>query len=260
VIVNLFSGIGGWADALRDRQLPEVGIDWDRWVCATRRCAGHQATERDVTDTHPDAAPSIDGLIATPPRRRPTNLGLRWTADAHTVLATAVAWTIRGQDRRADARAALDELLDHHLDRALAANIARRASTVIDPARWIDHHRPTWVVLDLPPAMAVWEAYIDGLTSIGYQVAHGPISDADWGLSPRLRSIVVAHRDHTPTLPNRTPPAPRAPRGEGIAGLLALRGFPTDYPLQGPEDAQARQVAGAIPPAIAAAILEGVLG
>ena len=107
MIVNLFSGIGGWADALRDRQLPEVGIDWDRWVCATRRCAGHQATERDVTDTHPDAAPSIDGLIATPPRRRPTNLGLRWTADAHTVLATAVAWTIRGQDRRADARAAL---------------------------------------------------------------------------------------------------------------------------------------------------------
>lgn len=51
-VVELFGGPGGWAEALR-RRWPalhhiEVGLEWNRDACRTRRAAGHRTIRADV--------------------------------------------------------------------------------------------------------------------------------------------------------------------------------------------------------------------
>lgn len=68
MIVDLFAGAGGWDIGAHAIGLEEpVGIEWDRWACATRAAAGLQTVRADVAQLDPQRFGSIDGLIASPP-------------------------------------------------------------------------------------------------------------------------------------------------------------------------------------------------
>jgi DNA (cytosine-5)-methyltransferase 1 len=50
VILDLFAGPGGWSEGLRELGLADVGIEIDRWACATRAAAGHATIRADVIE------------------------------------------------------------------------------------------------------------------------------------------------------------------------------------------------------------------
>ena len=66
-ILDLFAGPGGWSEGLKLLGLSEVGIEFDAVACETRRAAGHETVEADVSELDPAEFGKVDGLIASPP-------------------------------------------------------------------------------------------------------------------------------------------------------------------------------------------------
>ena len=66
-IVDLFAGPGGWSEGLAMLGLTDIGIEWDRDACLTRRAAGHLTVQADVATYPPEAFTGVTGLIASPP-------------------------------------------------------------------------------------------------------------------------------------------------------------------------------------------------
>ena len=68
MILDLFAGPGGWSEGLRSLGLRDIGLEWDRDACLTRRAAGHRTIRADVAayPTEPFVG-KVSGLIASPP-------------------------------------------------------------------------------------------------------------------------------------------------------------------------------------------------
>ena len=66
-IVDLFADAGGWDEGLRLLGYEAVGIELDRWACATARAAGHERVEADIAAIDPMEFAPVWGLIGSPP-------------------------------------------------------------------------------------------------------------------------------------------------------------------------------------------------
>ena len=68
MIVEGFGGPGGWAVALRRRHALHIGMELDRWACATRAAEKHPTIRCDVTQ-YPTAPfrGRITGKADSPP-------------------------------------------------------------------------------------------------------------------------------------------------------------------------------------------------
>jgi DNA (cytosine-5)-methyltransferase 1 len=230
-VLDLFAGAGGWSEGLRQLGLRDVGIEIDRWACATRAAAGHLTIRADVA-TYPleHLVGRVEGLVASPPCQMfsaaGNGAGRRLMADlaavvrgaaqgdsldpcpadmVRTLYSTLPKWDSRGRAFRAEDRY-----------RSSQARV-RNAVLVAQPGRWIHALRPRWVALEqVPPVLPLWRALADALRQLGYSTWTGILCAADYGVpQTRKRAFLLAHREK-PALP----PEPTHCRGGREAGLF----------------------------------------
>lgn len=196
-VVDLFAGPGGWDVALAELGVAAVGIEFDRWACATRRAAGHPTLEADVAHLDPADFAPCSGVIASPPCQALSNAGSK-IGHAHLdALAAAIRagdWTVRP-----------------HPD--------PRVWLALEVGRWVEQLEPEWVALEqVPAALPLWHAYAEWLTARGYSCWVGKLNAADYGVPQiRHRAVLIASRARCPG----TPPPTHA--ADGAGGLARWR-------------------------------------
>jgi DNA (cytosine-5)-methyltransferase 1 len=187
-IVDLFAGAGGWDEGLRELGYEAVGIDNDRWACATARAAGHERLEADIAALDPEAFAPVWGLIGSPPCQAYSNAGKGLgKLDKPHVIACAHELAA-GHDTRAE---------------HLAACRDSRSLLTVEPLRWAVALRPRWVALEqVPSVLELWSLFAGLLANHGYEATAGVLSAEQFGVpQTRKRAYLVASLDGPAELP-----------------------------------------------------------
>ncbi len=182
MILDAFAGPGGWSEGLRSIGLSDVGLEWDRWACATRAAAGHLTVRCDVA-AYPVApfVGRVRGLIASPPCQAFSMAGKREGIKDLGLIHAAV------EAARAGWR---DDLRDGDW-------ADPRSALILEPLRWAWSLRPEWIACEqVPPCLPVWEHMADVLRSWGYDARAVKLNAADYGVpQTRVRAFLLAHRE-----------------------------------------------------------------
>jgi DNA (cytosine-5)-methyltransferase 1 len=194
-IVDLFAGCGGWSEGLRRLGLTDVGIEFDRWACATRRAAGFHTIEADVSHVDPLDFRGASGLIASPPCQAFSSAGSKHGRKALAELTKAVAasdWTARP-----------------HKD--------PRVWLALEVGRWWESLLPEWVALEqVTAALPLWEEYALVFEAAGWSAWCGVVDAADLGAPQhRRRAILLAHANYLMAAPRPTVDPPSMARAIG---------------------------------------------
>jgi len=190
-IIDLFAGAGGWDEGLRDLGYTAVGIDVDRWACATARAAGHERIEADIAALDPQEFAPVWGLIGSPPCQAYSTAGKGLGRfDKERVIACAQELAA-GHDTRAE---------------HLAACRDPRSLLTVEPLRWAVALRPRWVALEqVPGVLELWSLFAGLLASHGFQAIAGVLSSEQFGVpQTRKRAYLVASLDGPAQLPAPT--------------------------------------------------------
>ncbi len=187
-IVDLFAGAGGWDEGLLELGYEAVGIDNDRWACATARAAGHERVEADIAALDPEAFAPVWGLIGSPPCQAYSTAGKGLgKIDKPQVIACAHE-IAAGHDTRAE---------------RLAACRDSRSLLTVEPLRWALALRPRWIALEqVPPVLELWSLFAGLLAGHGYEATAGVLSAERFGVpQTRKRAYLVASLDGPAELP-----------------------------------------------------------
>jgi DNA (cytosine-5)-methyltransferase 1 len=194
-IVDLFAGPGGWSTGLRlllgDRH--DIGLEVDRWACATRRAAGLPTVECNVEHVDPADYQGASGLIASPPCQALSSAGLKHGRTHIDALLEAI------NARQWDARP--------HRDPNVYLSL--------EIGRWAETIGPDWVVCEqVPAALPLWQQYAEVLDDLGYNTWTGILNSADYGVPQiRERAVLIASTTTMVGCP------PSTHEREGRAGL-----------------------------------------
>ncbi|EFV14737.1 DNA cytosine methyltransferase [Segniliparus rugosus] len=169
MILDLFSGVGGWLEGLGPG-VPHVGVEIDPDAAATSRAAGHNVVQADVTLLDPSDYSGIVGITASPPCQ---------------------SFSVAGSGA---GRAALDRVLS--AVRGNTPALDRRTRLTVEPLRWIKILKPEWVCMEqVPTVLPVWRAYSDRLRQLGYAVDVGVLDASYFGVpQSRKRAVLIASR------------------------------------------------------------------
>lgn len=190
-IIDLFAGAGGWDEGLRELGLSAIGIDNDRWACATARAAGHERIEADLAALDPLDFGPVWGLVASPPCQAWSNAGKGLgKQDKHLVIACAHE-IAAGHDSRSE---------------HLAECRDPRSLLTVEPLRWVLALRPRWVALEqVPPVLELWSLFCGLLGAHGYSTTCGVLSAERFGVpQTRKRAYLVASLDGPAGFPPAT--------------------------------------------------------
>jgi DNA (cytosine-5)-methyltransferase 1 len=190
-IIDLFAGAGGWDEGLRDLGYTAVGIDVDRWACATARAAGHERIEADIAAIDPMEFAPVWGLIGSPPCQAYSTAGKNLGRfDKERVIACAHELAA-GHDSRAE---------------HLAACRDPRSLLTVEPLRWAVALRPRWITLEqVPGVLELWSLFAGLLAAHGYDATAGVLSAERYGVpQTRKRAYLVASLDGPAELPAPT--------------------------------------------------------
>lgn len=181
MILDLFAGPGGWSEGLRQLGLRDVGIEIDRWACATRAAAGHATIRADVAVCPPQPFQGrVRGLIASPPCKDFSRSGKR------RGLAGATG--------------------------RLVFEVMRWAE-VLRPA-WIACEQ-------VPDVLPIWQEFAWRLRTLDYSTWAGLLNAADYGVpQTRVRAFLLAHRERPALPPEPTHCKGGAPSGLFGSALL----------------------------------------
>lgn len=187
-IVDLFAGPGG-ADLGIVKAAPSahvVGIESDNAACATRRAAGLNTVQADVSELDPRSFGPAAGLWASPPCQTFSAAGK--------------------QAGRRDAGRVEDHALrcsDGWVGYDTEDFVDRRTPLVLEPLRWVDALRPSWVVFEqVQPVKPLWDVYGRVFERWGYRVWSGVLNAADYGVpQTRKRAFLTARLDGGPLVP-----------------------------------------------------------
>lgn len=165
MILDLFAGPGGWSEGLRQLGLRDVGLEIDRWACATRAAAGHPTIRADIA-AYP-AEPfrgRVEGLIASPPCQDFSRAGKRKGLAGDT-----------GQ---------------------LVYEVMRWAEGV--RPLWLACEQ-------VPDVLPIWREFAWRLRQLGYSTWAGILCAADYGVpQTRERAFLLAHRERAALPPEPT--------------------------------------------------------
>lgn len=212
--LGTFAGPGGWATGARALGIREVGIEWDRAACLTRRAAGHRTVQADAAAFPVTRlAGKVRGYTGSPPCKLYSAAGTGIGRLVLDIIADAIPRMFAGDDCRAEVRAAIcpvamewrqaeNEAREPRrrwtVERveAAARDDAFQASLVLEPARYIAACRPEWIALEQVPAvLPLWQVYVSELARMGYSAWTGALNSADYGVpQTRIRAILIASR------------------------------------------------------------------
>lgn len=190
-IVDLFAGAGGWDEGLRGLGYAAIGIDSDRWACATARAAGHERVEADIAALDPADFGPVWGLVGSPPCQAYSTAGKGLgRIDKERVIACAHELAA-GNDSRAD---------------HLAECADPRSLLTVEPLRWTIELRPRWIALEqVPPVLELWTLFAGLLSVHGYHAVAGVLSAEQYGVpQTRKRAYLIASLDGPVELPEPT--------------------------------------------------------
>ncbi len=177
MILDLFSGVGGWLEGLPDGT-EHLGVEIDPDAAAVSVAAGHTVLNADVTELTPaDFAPVV-GLTASPPCQ---------------------SFSVAGSGA---GRAALDRVVS--AVRGRVPKLDQRTRLTVEPLRWIRALEPEWVCMEqVPPVLPVWKVYAERLEQWGYHSVTGVLDAADHGVpQSRRRAVLIASRVGRVELPS----------------------------------------------------------
>jgi DNA (cytosine-5)-methyltransferase 1 len=267
-IVDLFSGIGGWEIALRERGLDAVGYEFSKHACATRRAAGLHTVEGDLTKAEvPEGGAA--GIVGSPPCQAfsQATFGagvedprgalvfevLRWVGPNTRFV---VLENVRG------ARLAFTAIADR-----LEALGFSTLVEVVDASHYgLPQARKRCLLMasrDVVPTLPATTAWSYGARTMA-QALSWRQDLPDWCRHRASTTIVGSFRPEVIAAPGwrvkgdaprqDTPDSPVC----SIPERLILQGFPPDWPVQGPKTARGLQVGNAIPPTLARVALDAV--
>lgn len=263
-----FAGPGGWAEGLRMLGLSEVGMEWDRWACATRVAAGHRKTIRCDVSQYPTApfAGRVTVDVNSPPCQPWSKGGKRLALVDQPLVHQAVADLAAGRDTRAELKAQCKD---------------PRSILAAEPMRWHHDLRPETILLEqVPDVLPLWKQYAQILRGWGYTRRPAPTvtgGGTETGgaepFSSTSRAAMRAAMDNPGHWAWRKP----APTVTGTVGHVggkqagghlnlspaeaaALQSFPAGHPFQGNAGQVALQIGNAVPPLLAAHIAAAALG
>ncbi len=277
MIVNLFAGAGGWEVPLVARDVPTLGVEINRDVHETRAAAKLRTILGDVSAV--DAARIRDrehpfGLIASPPCQDWSTLGRRAGLDSvrGSLVYEAWRWSYVLEPAfvvaeqvppalpvwRAWAKALREDGLWAWcgiLDAADYGTPQHRRRAILIAARWpVGPPAPTHGPRRSSPHVTMAEA-------LGVPASATVNTGRDWKPGKS--------RDHAQRIPCDRP-APTVD-GRGVwrlelnrrwvrnltpGDMAMLQGFPRSWPWRGGIASQRRQIGDAVPPPLAAAILD----
>jgi DNA (cytosine-5)-methyltransferase 1 len=221
VVLDGFAGPGGWSEGIRRYLgLHDVGLEWDDAACATRKAAGHDTIQTDVSQFDPATYIGLVwGLLMSPPCTLFSDAGNRVGRLVLDVLAEGVRRLMAGEDCR-------EEMRERVYPVALAGQQARNAKRpetkrwaddrveaaareeafiaclILEPARYLhalinasDPQTPfEWAAFEqVPAALPVWQVYAQELRELGWSVWTGVLNSADYGVGQsRRRAVLIA--------------------------------------------------------------------
>lgn len=157
MIVDLFAGCGGWDEGLRHLTDEDaVGIEINKYACATRKQAGHATIRADVS-TYP-LSPfygRVSGLVASPPCQAFSAAGRRGGLQ-----------DLRGQ---------------------LVFEVIRWVSAI--QPKWVACEQ-------VKEVLPIWKLFAAEMSTWGYHVWYGVLNAADYGVpQTRQRAILLAAQE-----------------------------------------------------------------
>lgn len=196
IILDLFSGPGGWSHALTVLGRRDVGLEWDEWACKTRAAAGQLTIRTDVAayPVQPFLRKTV-GLIASPPCQAWSTAGKRLGLVDQPLVHQAVADLAAGRDTRAA---------------VLAACRDERSLLAAEPMRYLHAlntvGEPEWVAMEeVPDVLPLWRQYAAILRRWDFSVWTGILNAADYGIpQTRKRAILLGSRVRTAQPPPPT--------------------------------------------------------
>lgn len=230
MILDLFSGPGGFSHALTVLGVRDVGLEWDRWACKTRAAAGQLTVRTDVAmyPTWPWVG-RTRGLIASPPCQAWSMAGKRLGLVDQPLVHQAVADLARGHDTR---------------ERLLTSCRDERSLLAAEPMRYLaalnTAGEPEWIVMEeVPDVLPLWRQYAAILRVWGFSVWTGIVNAADYGVpQTRKRAILLASRVQTAQPPEPTHAQAAEPeslfgpgRAQWVSMATALGWGATDRPV-----------------------------
>ncbi len=186
-VVSLFAGPGGACQGIFDAtgQHP-IGFEYGADEVATRDAAGHVTVHADLFTFSPcDLDCEVNGLWASPPCPAFSTAGdRRGIPDIERLRLNADRWALAPGTVWADESSEL----------------------IMATLRWVDHHRPRWVVFEqVPPVLPVWEGAFNGMLRHGYTGWVGVLNAADYGVpQTRKRAFLIMALDGSAQRPRAT--------------------------------------------------------
>jgi DNA (cytosine-5)-methyltransferase 1 len=233
IVLDGFAGPGGWSEGIRRYLgLHDVGLEWDDAAVATRKAAGHDTIQTDVSQFDPATYIGLVwGLLMSPPCTLFSDAGNRVGRLVLDVLAEGVRRLMAGEDCRKEMRervypvalagqqarnAKRPEAKRWADDRveAAAREEAFIACLILEPARYlhalINASDPQtqfeWAAFEqVPAALPVWQVYAQELRALGWSVWTGVLNSADYGVGQsRRRAVLIASAVRTVAPPEPT--------------------------------------------------------
>lgn len=189
--VDLFAGPGGATMGGVSLGLVDLGIERDDWACATRRAAGLNTLQGDVSKVDPEDYCGVKGLWASPPCQGFSKAGLRkGLGDSGRILKHIDEVAVTG----GWFKPAIQDWDDP------------RSELVLEPLRWVDGMEPEWTVWEqVPFVQPIWDACAEVLRAWGYYVWTGKVWAEQYGVpQKRERAILIASKIHEVGRPKPT--------------------------------------------------------